>query len=186
VDGSSFSADPQFVVELPDPNGSHYGLNDGYSIPFPTPWIYDPSNPNSQCGTCVSDCGSTNPCTPDQYPAEFEALWESAPDVSTTQYLVYTLQNDPTRTPKLYQVGGKQFFFNGTGTYYYVAPRNDAVDSDAGQDTAVAAAGGSEHPYDGWSGNCVYVLRLGSDGTLQTTGISAPVGQGHDPINWPN
>src|SRR5580698_562858 len=43
VDGSSFSADPQFVLELPDTIGAHYGLTDGYSIPFPTPWIYDPT-----------------------------------------------------------------------------------------------------------------------------------------------
>jgi hypothetical protein len=187
VDGSSFSADPQFVLELPDTIGAHYGLTDGYSIPFPTPWIYDPTNPNSQCKPCEFNCGGTSHCEPDQDPAEFEALWASDPDVSTTQYLVYTLQNNPTgRDPTEYQVGGRQFFFNGTNTYYYVAPRNDAVNSDVGQDPGVDAVGGDHHYGGYWWGNCVYVLRVGSNGLLQATGISAPVGQGHDPINWPN
>jgi hypothetical protein len=163
-DGTEVSAQPHFVLRLPDTEGAPYGYSDGYSVPFPTPWLQAPD------GTCNPPPNGS--CVVDPNPAAFEAALETGvPGIVSHQFLVYDLLS--ARDGLV--VGDRQWFYNGTTDYRAVTQMKRVVSSFAG------TAGVLPHAIP-----CVYVLQQASDGTLVYSGYHAQVGETHDPINWPD
>ncbi len=172
-----FDAPARFVLRLPDGNGSPYGMTDGYSVPFPTPWISNQPSGSPTWGGPGLNCDPRGPCLyePDVYNYE-HALLQNVSGIVSHEFLVYTLTLDSSyKDFSHYIVGDQQFFYNGT-------PNVDEVD-DRNTDTQNWSQNGH---VESKKLNCVYVLQQGTGGALVTSGYHAQVAQSHDPVNWPN
>jgi len=163
-------AAPTFVVRLKDCRSQiYYGASsDGYKLPFPTPWIHDG----------VNGCIDPNNCTYDPGPYRFErALLANVNGMVSHQFLVRHLSNSGNRDYP-YLVGHSRFY-NGT--------------LDASQLNAMVSVTSNEvwttkyNDVTPYARKCTYVLQYNSTThALEYSGYHSPVGQGHDPIDWPN
>ena len=172
-DGTVTDATPHFVLRLPDGDGQRYGFTDGYTLPFPTPWIS--AQGGTTWGGTGTGCDPAGACLyePDIY--KFEQALYAIPVVSH-QFLVYELsfyKSDTSTTT--FVVGDKQWFYNGTQDYTKVDERNAVVNQWAGD--------GHIEPQ---KLNCVYVTQQSGTSSIVYTGYHADVAQSHDPINYPN
>jgi hypothetical protein len=161
-----------FVLRVPDEAPAQfYGAGpagDVFTLPFPTPWISDPT----QGAGCWP--GPSGVCAPEPKVYEYEhALWNAGIGMVGHEFLVARLS-----TPKegTYQVTGSHlWFYNGT-TQEDVY---DAMQSITSQYASSAKVEAQLAP-------CVYVLQVAPNGTLIASGFHGQIAQVHDPINWPN
>lgn len=197
-------ASPTFVIRLKDcRNGiyctqSSYGIPcDGYMLPFPTPWI-GVKTPGGPTG-----CIDTTNCTGDTGPYRFERAILNGfsyggiyyPPVNNLVSHQFMVRHVPSVTRTAVYNGdgrwtyygsytvGKARFYNGTGdsTQYDNMSAITSLDNWTTTYTDV-------NPF---PRKCTYVLDYvpgqdGGPGTLVYSGYHSQVGQGHDPIDWPN
>ena len=164
------SSPPHFVLRLQDNDGASYGaqFTDGFSIPFPTPWL-------ALGGTCSPPPG--RPCIYEDAPYKFEqAVYGNVPGIVHHEFLVFDLSTPSPTAPKGFTVGDHQYFYNGTEDIDALPIMKNIVDTYDAPDAGVAPA----------ALTCIYVMQELPNGTLAYTGYHAKVAQSHDPINWPD
>ena len=164
--GSAFYAQPRFILRLYDTDGSHYGFTDNYSLPFPTAWV------THQGGTCSP---LPNHCVTDNSVYNYEHALLLVPGIVTHQFKVYELTKNYKGNQMHYEVGAKQWFYNGT-------PSADRLDA---MNTVTSQYAGDPH-VKSHTLECTYVLQVTQNGGLVYSGSHAPVAQTHDPISWPH
>jgi len=178
---------PRFVLRLPDTDGQAYGFSDGYTLPFPTPWICPALTLQTQSLEAFSGdtlVPSISRCVYDPSVYAYEhALLSAVPSIPRHQYLVYELDPNPTRAV-LAGVAMAEYDIAGGGRQWFLNGSLDASDGPAIEQ--VVSDYKSSEAVDPSFLRCVYVLQVGSNGTLQYTGIHGPVAQRHDPVNWPD
>lgn len=165
---------PQFVVRLKDSRSTYYFPNgDGYTLPFPTPWV------TFQGGTCTDQVH----CTVDPGPYYFEkSLVQNVAGIVSHQFKVYQLTSHYKNDPNEYLVGTTARFYNGTTQADQLTEMGNVVDDPRWTDP-------NHNPYysdvEPVVAGCVYVLEV-QNATLVYAGYHAQVAQVHDPISWPN
>jgi hypothetical protein len=154
----SVLAKPLFVIRVPDNRGQAYGFNDGYSLPFPSPWISDTG------GTCPT---SHNGCIakPDVYSYE-HALLNNVPGIAHHQFKVYELAS---AQPAQYSVLPREWFYNGTTDSRALDNMKAITMQFAGKPTVQSS-----------TRTCVYVLQE-VNGQLVYTGLHSQVAELHNP-----